>query len=259
MSVVADAIDAVRESAPMVHCIGPGVSASLVADGLLAAGARPMMTATASESPTLVAAADALSINLGMLTTDGAEAIPPTITAARNAEVPWVLDPAAIGLAPVRTPLATSIVTERPVIVRGNASEILALHGSGKGGRGADTVNHPDQALAAGTEIARAADSVVAISGLVDLITDGRQMRRVALGSMLLPQVTGTGCLLGALMAACSAVATPWASAVTASAWLGVAGEMAELRASGPGSFRVALIDALAAVTPDEVADRAGE
>lgn len=258
MSDVAEVIRAVRRRAPLVHWIGPSVSASLVADGLLAVGARPMMTATAAEAPTLVRVADALVINLGMLTTDGQRAIPATVDAAREAQVPWVLDPAAIGLAPVRTPLAAKLVRQHPDVVRGNASEIMALHGSGKGGRGADTINHPDQALAAAGAIARAQDTVVAISGPVDLVTDGRQVRRVALGPALLPQVTGTGCLLGSLMAACRAVADSWTSAVTASAWLAVAAEAAEQHARGPGSFRVALIDALAAVPPDEVADRLG-
>lgn len=90
-------LDAVRGRAPLVHCLSAAVSMEIVADGLLAAGARPMMTETAAEAPHMVPLADALLINLGTLSTDGAEGIPATVEAARGLGLPWVLDPAAVG------------------------------------------------------------------------------------------------------------------------------------------------------------------
>lgn len=68
---IAAAVRAVREQSPLVHGITGSVTRALVADGLLAAGARPMLTETLREAPTLVAAADALLINLGSLSSDG--------------------------------------------------------------------------------------------------------------------------------------------------------------------------------------------
>ena len=86
----------------------------------------------------------------------------------------------------------------------------------------------------------------MAVSGAADLILDARRELRVARGTPLLTRVTGTGCLLGALTAAClGAGSAPLEAARAAAVWMGAAGELAEERAPRPGSFRVALADAL--------------
>lgn len=239
-------LDAVRERAPLVHCLSAAVSMGIVADGLLAAGARPMMTETAAEAPHMVTLADALLINLGTLSTDGTAGIPATVEAARGRGLPWVLDPAAVGAAPVRTALARRLLGRRPAVVRANASEVLALAG-GAGGRGADSTAAPDEALRAARAVSALTGGAVAVSGAVDLLLDaaGHELR-VACGTPLLTRVTGTGCLLGALTAAClGAGAGPLEAAHAAAVWMGAAGELAEERAPRPGSFRVALVDAL--------------
>jgi len=131
-------LTAVRERAPLVHCLSAAVSMGIVADGLLAAGARPMMTETLDEAPHMVTLANALLINLGTLSTDGSEGIPATVEAAQGLGLPWVLDPAAVGIAPVRTAMARRLLKRHPAVVRANASEVLALTGEA-GGRGADS------------------------------------------------------------------------------------------------------------------------
>lgn len=242
---------AVREAAPLVHCLTATVSMQLVADGLLAAGARPMMTETAVEAPVVTTVADALLINLGTLSTDAIDGIPATVAVAREDGRPWVLDPTAIGIAPVRTPLARRLIAQRPTAVRGNASEILALVGEARGGRGADSTVAAESAAGAAAEVARRTGGAVAVSGAVDLVLDARCEARLARGSALLPRVTGTGCLLGALTAACTAVwEDPFEAALAATTWMALAGERAASRATGPGSFRMHLLDAL-----DEIGD----
>lgn len=248
-------IAAVRERQPLVHCIASTVSMALIADGLLAAGARPMMTETVTEAPALTGVADALLVNLGTLSADGALGIPPTVAESVRLGHPWVLDPTAIGRAPVRTPLARGLLAHAPAVVRANASEVLALAGEGAGGRGADSTAPYEQAAAAAGRLAAAHGTVVALSGATDLVTDGTQQVRLSRGTPMLTRVTGTGCLLGGLVAACAAVAPPVEAAVAATAWLSVAGERAGRTAAGPGSFRVGLVDALCALTPDEVAE----
>jgi hydroxyethylthiazole kinase len=250
-------IAAVRERAPMVHCITAAVSMSIVADGLLAAGARPMMTETAQEAPSVTGLADALLVNLGTLSTDAIDGIPATV-AAHPAGTPWVLDPTAIGAAPVRTQLARELLGSGPTVVRANASEVLALLG-GPGGRGADSATGSEQAAEASCEVATRTGGVVAVSGRTDLIvgpvpdaapgsTRGAvpDPLRVHRGDRMLTRVTGTGCLLGALTAACCAVCPDArVAAHAATVWMDVAGERAAARATRPGSFRVALLDAL--------------
>lgn len=244
-------IAAVREAAPLVHCLTATVSMQLVADGLLAAGARPMMTETVAEAPVVTSVADALLINLGTLSTDAMDGIPATVAVAQEDGRPWVLDPTAIGIAPVRTPLARRLIDQRPTAVRGNASEILALVGEGTGGRGADSTAAAGSAEEAAAEVARRTGGAVAVSGAVDLVLETRREARLDRGSALLPRVTGTGCLLGALTAACTAVwEDPFEAALAATTWMALAGERAASRATGPGSFRMHLLDAL-----DEIGD----
>ncbi|TRY16957.1 hydroxyethylthiazole kinase [Tessaracoccus rhinocerotis] len=240
-------VSAVRSRQPLVHCITATVSMGIVADGLLAAGARPMMTETVHEAPAVTGLADALLVNLGTLSTDAMEGIPATVAAAVRDARPWVLDPTAIGTAPVRTPLARSLLRSRPSVVRGNASEVLALAGTGTGGRGADSTAGSLAAEDAAIQVAQETGGVVAVSGEVDLVVDTEGRAMVSHGTPLLTRVTGTGCLLGALTAACASVVIgrPRLAAVAASTWLGVAGELAAARAHGPGTFRVQLLDAL--------------
>lgn len=239
-------VAAVREAAPLVHCLTATVSMQLVADGLLAAGARPMMTETVVEAPVVTTVADALLINLGTLSTDAMDGIPATVAVAREQQRPWVLDPTAIGIAPVRTPLARRLIEQRPTAVRGNASEILALVGEAAGGRGADSTADAESAVGAAAVVARRTGGAVAVSGAVDLVLDTSREARLARGSALLPRVTGTGCLLGALTAACTAVwEDPFEAALAATTWMALAGERAASRATGPGSFRMHLLDAL--------------
>ena len=165
---------------------------------------------------------------------------------------------AVIGIAPVRTPLAHDLLAVGPAAVRANASEVLALTRGGPGGRGADSTVAPEDAANAARALAGDHRCVVAVSGASDLVTDGRRTVRITNGSPALPRVTGTGCLLGGLTAALLATAgeeakgvTPFASVVAATALLTVAADrVGDLR---PGSFKVALLDALDEVTADEV------
>lgn len=240
----APTIAAVRRAQPLVHCLSATVSMGIVANGLLAAGGRPMMTETLQEAPAITTLADALLINLGTLSTDGAAGIPATV--AVDPSRPWVLDPAAVGAAPVRTALARQLLASRPRLVRANASEVRVLAGASTGGRGADSVDAPQAAHTAAVEVARRTGGAVAVSGERDLIVDERRTVVVERGSAMLTRVTGTGCLLGALSAACLAVQPdPLAAVASATLWLALAGERAAARSRGPGGFATALLDAL--------------
>src|SRR5699024_4048073 len=173
----------------------------------------------------------------------------PTVAAAVRDGRPWVLDPTAIGIAPVRTPLARELLGSRPTVVRGNASEVLALVAAGRGGRGPDSAASDADGGAVETaagQVAARTGGTVSVSGEVDLVLDSGRSAREARGTALLTRVTGTGCLLWPLTAACSAVhPVPFGTAEAAGSRLDVAGDRAAARASGPGSFRMQLLDAL--------------
>ncbi|QDE35305.1 hydroxyethylthiazole kinase [Microbacterium foliorum] len=252
-------LSVLRERPPLTHCITNSVVTGFTANVLLALGAAPAMVDIVGESGLFAGVASGLLINLGTPTPEQRAASLEAVDGAATAGTPWVLDPVAIGALPVRTALAHELTASRPTAIRGNASEILALAGLSAGGRGVDATDSTDAAEEAALALAARHGSVVAVSGPVDLITDGLRVVRIANGHEMLTRVTGGGCALGAVMAAFLGSAResrtdPLTAVASASLIYTVAAEHAAARAAGPGSFAVALLDALAAITSEQVA-----
>lgn len=259
-------LDRLREHPPLVQCVTNSVVTNFTANALLAIGAAPAMVDIREEAGLFAGIAGGLLVNLGTPAEEQRDAAREAVAAASVAGTPWVLDPVAIGALPVRTALAHELVAAGPTAIRGNASEVIALAGSGAGGRGVDASDSTDAAAEAATSLAVAHGSVVAVSGPVDLITDGRRTARIANGDALLTRITGGGCALGAVTAAflgasrgasAEPLADPFVATVAATVVYTIAAELAAERATGPGSFAVAFLDALALVTPEVVRDRA--
>ena len=240
---------ALRDSAPLVHCLTNTVVQTITANALLAIGAAPAMVDEPAEAGEFAAVASAVLINVGTVQQRTAEAMRLAARAATEVGTPWVLDPVAVGGLSFRTELAAELVELRPTVVRGNASEVLALAGAGKGGRGVESTDAPEAALEAAGELARRTGGVVAVSGPVDVVTDGDQVVRIGGGSPLLTRTTGAGCALGGIVAAYVAAAgTPLTGVVAAHAHVALAAEAAAATAAGPGTFAALWLDALDAV-----------
>ena len=254
----ADALHALRERSPLVQCLTNIVVAQWTANVLLAVGAAPAMVDNPEEAGAFARIAGGVLVNLGTPYADTAAAMEQAVAAATDAGTPWVLDPVAAGALAWRTEIARKLLSDSPTVLRGNASEVMALTG-GAGGKGVDSVDTPEAALAAAVELAGLHGTVVAISGPVDHLTDGSRVVKVANGHPLLTRVTGVGCALGAMIAGFAAVLDdPLLAAVAATATLTVAADAAASSSSvaGPGSFAVALLDQLATLTPAELAAR---
>lgn len=252
-------LERVRTTSPLTHCITNSVVTGFTANVLLAIGAAPAMVDIVDEAGMFAGIASGLLVNLGTPTPEQRAATQEAVAGATEAGTPWVLDPVAIGALPVRTALAHELVGRRPTAIRGNASEILALAQMSSGGRGVDATDSPEAAADAAASLATRFGSVVAVSGEVDLLTDGERVIRIANGDVLLTRVTGGGCALGAVMAAfLGAARGTSASALTAvasaSLFYTVAAERAANQAAGPGSFAVALLDALSSTTAEHIA-----
>ena len=254
----ADALETLRARSPLVQCLTNIVVAQWTANVLLAVGAAPAMVDNPEEAGAFARIAGAVLVNLGTPYADTAAAMEQAVAAATDAGTPWVLDPVAAGALAWRTEIARKLLSDSPTVLRGNASEVMALTG-GAGGKGVDSIDTPEAALPAAVELAGLHGSVVAISGPVDHLTDGARVVTVANGHPLLTKVTGVGCALGAMIAGFAAVlADPLLAAVAATATLTVAADAAteSSAVAGPGSFAVALLDRLATLTPAELADR---
>ncbi|MFK3678672.1 hydroxyethylthiazole kinase [Microbacterium sp. NPDC090218] len=247
-----------REAPPLTHCITNTVVTGFTANVLLALGAAPAMVDIVGEAELFAGVASGVLINLGTPTPEQRSASLEAVSGATASGTPWVLDPVAIGTLPIRTALAHQLAEHRPTAIRGNASEILALAGLSAGGRGVDATDSTDAAADAAAALARRTGGVVAVSGPIDLITDGVRVLRLANGDELLTRVTGGGCALGAVMAAFLGAARetghdPLTAVAAASLSYTIAAEHAAAIANGPGSFAVALLDALAALRPEDV------
>lgn len=250
---VGAALAALRQTGPLVGCITNIVVAQWTANVLLASGAAPAMVDHPDESGVFASVAQGLLVNTGTPYPDTIWAMVAAARGAHQSGTPWVLDPVAVGVLPARTGVAREVLQYGPTIIRGNASEIHGLAG-GSGGRGVDSTSAPEEVLDTARELAQRHACVVAVSGAVDHITDGRQTVRVHNGHPMMTRVTGVGCALGALMAGFAAVTEPLAAATAATALMTVAADRAVVGSAGPGTFAVALIDELAAITPEELA-----
>lgn len=249
---------AVRASSPLVHNITNFVVMNFTANVLLAAGASPVMAHAAGEVEEMAGLAQALVLNIGTLDDSWIKAM---LLAGRRAtalRTPIVLDPVGAGATALRTAAAKRLLAETRIsVVRGNASEILALGNDSGGGKGVDATHAVDEAAGAAGRLAADLATTLAVTGPVDLVTDGRRTLRVANGHPLMPFVTGTGCAATAVIGAFLAVdPDPLTAATTALAFFGIAGEVAGEKAAGPGTMIPGLLDALYRLSPEEVAVR---
>ena len=238
-----------RMKAPLTHCITNIVVTNFTANVLLAVGASPAMVITLEEVADFVSIAEALLINVGTITTIDAEVMLKAAATAQKTKTPWVLDPVAAGALKFRTEIVAQLIKFQPDVIRGNASEILAVSGFAGGGKGVDSTASSFAALPAARQLAVMTGAVVALSGEVDYITDGNEVIAVPGGHEIMTKVTGTGCSLGALIAAFLPVtATPLRAAVAASVLFATAGERAYKQAHGTGSFSMEFLDQLSTI-----------
>lgn len=249
---------AVRERVPLVQCITNYVAMDVTANVLLAAGASPAMVHDQEEAADFAALSDAVTINIGTLSSHWVKGMHAAIAGAKRTRKPWVLDPVGVGATRHRTEIARDLAGAGPAVIRGNASEILALAGAADAStRGVDSTHTSDQALEAAIGLARQTGAVVAVTGALDRITDGTRVCAVENGHPLMTRVTALGCALTGLVGAYLAVEPDPLTATTyALAVYGLAGERAAAKAEGPGSLRWRLLDELHSL--DENAVRQG-
>lgn len=257
---------AIQTRPPLVQNITNFVSMDITANALLAIGASPAMVYAPQESPEFARHIDALVINTGTLSKPAAEAMEVATSAARLHGKPWLLDPVGAGGLTLRNETIVHLMRHRPSIIRGNASEIIAvarilgLTHNTSSPRGVDSTSATAEAEASAQSLARHSFCTVVATGAIDVITNGERMVRVANGHERMTRVTALGCSLSSVMGACLGVAeNPFEAALAAIALYGLSGEVAFTRSKGPGSFRVEFIDALAELSADPASAKFNE
>lgn len=254
MNIIADELARLRKVNPLVHLLTNEVVQEITANVLLAAGAAPAMIVAEEEAAAFVAISGALLVNVGTLYPARLSVMKLAIEAANQANVPWTLDPVAVGFLDYRTQACRDFLQCKPAAIRGNASEILALAGFAASGRGVDSTTGSDSALAAAQQLATATGAVVAVTGEIDYITDGVETWATPWGHAMMTRVVGTGCSLSALVAAFTAQAPNRLNAVAAAcAVAGLCGDRAVASSKGPGTFKADFLDALYLIDPQQL------
>ncbi len=232
-STAVDVLERLRARRPRIHCITNAVAQAFTANLLLAAGAIPSMTISPEEVADFVIGADALLVNLGTLEDSRRAAIGIAVDTANEKNVPWMIDPVFIDRSPTRAVFAQALIRLRPYAVRLNYDEFTAIAGA-------------EGTIEAISHFARDTGTVIALTGEVDAIADGKRTVRIANGHPWMSKITAMGCAGSAVVAACLAVESdPWLAVAAGQVIVGVAGEVAAEHARGPGSLAVAILDAL--------------
>ncbi|MGQ9619191.1 MAG: hydroxyethylthiazole kinase [Candidatus Aminicenantia bacterium] len=248
----------IRQERPLVHNITNFVVMNYTANALLAIGASPVMAHSADEVEDMVSLAQALVLNIGTLDREWIESMIKAGKRANEIGVPVILDPVGAGATPLRTSSAKKIIKEIKLSsLRGNASEILSLRNDGGKTKGVDSLHEVEEVWKEGVELSREIGSVVAITGKVDFITDGKRAFRCYNGHPMLRLVTGTGCtatvIIGAFLAA---ERDPLLATSFGLSYFGIAGEKASEKTSSSGSYGIALLDAIYEIKEEEFAEK---
>ncbi|KAF0812091.1 Hydroxyethylthiazole kinase [Andreprevotia sp. IGB-42] len=254
-------IEAVRNNAPLVHNITNYVVMNVSANALLAAGASPVMAHAAEEVADFARMAGAVVINIGTLSDHWVNAMHAAMRAAKAVGTPIVLDPVGAGATAYRNEtLAVLLETATPAVIRGNASEIMAVAGFAANTKGVDSQNASHDAIEAAGQLAARTGSVVCVSGEIDYVIDATgRVAELANGDEWLTRMTGTGCSASALVGAfCAVQPDAWRATISAMSLVAIAGEIAaekvRERGQGVGSLQAAWLDALQLLTRDQLA-----
>ncbi|MDN2662607.1 hydroxyethylthiazole kinase [Psychromonas sp. 14N.309.X.WAT.B.A12] len=242
--LITHALLSLREQKPLVVNITNYVVMNNTANALLAIGASPIMAHSRQELAEMMSFSGALVINIGTL---DSQWIPRMLYAVEQANAnnkPVVLDPVGCGASSIRTETSRQIAAlAKQLIIRGNASEIIALAGEQATSKGVDALDSSESAVNAARYLVETYRCNVVISGEVDYIINSNSEIQLHNGHAMMPYITGMGCSLSALTGAFAAIGEQ--TGLAAAAILGIAGELAEKKSAGPGSLQMNLLDVL--------------
>lgn len=237
-----------RARKPLIHCITNHVVSNFQANGLLALGVSPVMGDERQEVAELTGHADALSLNIGTVTERSFESMLIAGRTAMEKSIPIVLDPVGAGATAYRLQAVKRLLAELDItLLRCNAGELAAIAGADWQARGVDAGEGQGDLEALAKQVANEYQTLVAVTGTEDLVTDGERTGHITGGDPLMASVTGMGCLLSAVLAAfLTDEDSNRLDAVACGLQLYAdAGSRASKIALNPGTFQTAFLDEL--------------
>ncbi len=256
-------IEILRNSSPLIHCITNYVTINDCANAVLAIGGSPAMANEAPEIKEFVELAGACVINMGTLLDNQIEAMKTAAEHTKETNTPLVIDPIALGVSKLRNDTTIELLElATPSIIRGNMSEIKALanlydvtdvSSKAKGVDVSDSdiisENNLEENIDIVSQLASKLNTVINVSGPIDIISDSKNNYIIDNGEAIMSRITGSGCMLTAVLGAFASVADPLEAAITGTLSMDIAGELAYKKTlynhEGSGSFRTYLIDEL--------------
>jgi hydroxyethylthiazole kinase len=244
----------IRNTSPLVHSITNYVVMNNTANALLAIGASPIMAHAKSEVEDMVNISHSLVVNIGTVDEYWEESMLLAAQKANLLQKPWILDPVGAGATTYRDSVLSKLLSLHPTVIRGNASEIIALAKTNNTTtKGADSTAQSDEAIEAAKTLVHNYNSVVCISGETDIVISNSQIIYLKNGHPMMPKVTGLGCTASALIGAfIGVIENKTEGVVSAMSLIGIAGELAAEKSTGPGSLQLNLIDRLYNLTEAE-------
>ncbi|MCQ2976590.1 MAG: hydroxyethylthiazole kinase [archaeon] len=263
---------------PLTHCITNAVTVNDCANAVLAIGGSPIMAYNEEEVEEIVNIASSLVINIGNPSKDEVKSIKKACQHASKINKPILFDPVGVGISKLRNDLSIDLIKNSNItVIRGNMSEIKAIaklikpeileSNSSSSGKGVDVAESDiitkDNLKVNGLIVKKLAEelnTIIITSGPIDIISDGDKLYAVENGDDIMPLITGSGCMLSAIIGAYIGANEPLVGGIIASLHMTIAGENAAkyVRENnlGTGTFRQRLIDNLYLITEDEIAKR---
>ena len=245
MERISGIMEAVRKKVPLVHQITNYVTVNDCANATICAGGSPVMTDEIGDAPVMTGFASALVLNIGTANARVVDTMIACGKAANDAGVTVVLDPVGVGATSFRSSAVELILEKVDVaVIKGNAGEISIMAGEAGKVRGVDSVG--GSGAMAAEALAKRTGTVVGMTGPVDYVSDGKRTYSLSNGHELMGRISGTGCMLSAVVGCY--VGTKGASVDSVAAAISafcIAGDLAGEKAQGPGTFKPLLFDAL--------------
>ncbi|WP_339063362.1 hydroxyethylthiazole kinase [Tepidibacillus marianensis] len=257
---VIQAIKKVREKKPLIHHLTNLVVTNFTANGTIAYGASPIMANALEEVEEMVSVSNGLVINMGTITSDMVKAMLLAGKKANQVGVPIILDPVGVGATSYRTNTIFEMLEQfKPTVIRGNTAEMARLADVPWEIKGVDSVDDQEgDRLEIATRVAKKYRIIAAVTGKEDIVTDGKQVAFISNGHPILSEVTGTGCLVTALIGATiAAEENPLIATIAALTYYGFAAEKAAIVTEKPGTFAVQLIDEIYQLDLNEMSEMA--
>jgi len=257
-------MDKAKEENPLVNFLVNYVTANELTSITSYFGGTPVMTDDPIDAADVVeyGHVDALVFNIGTITNKQVNAMIEAGKKATERNVPIILDPVAAGATPFRFAAIKRMLEELKIsVIKGNLAEIKACLGVETISKGVDSNEDESDADQYVVALAKKYNCVVAMTGIEDIITDGKRVVKIKNGTPSLPKVIGTGCTIGALVGTFSGVTDDYFySAMTGVIIMGIAGEIADQKVDaklGYYTYKHHLLDTLSVLSNEQIKERA--